>query len=706
MLAGDGGFEVAGNTTLSLSAPISGPGNLVKSGVGTLHLTGANSYRDTFVREGGLIGDTISINGNIVNDGAVVFSQQADGTFVGNISGAGTMRKLGADTLTLTGSSTLDWSVDGGALVSSADRFSGNAAIGSNGTLIFDQAAAATYGGVLSGNGAFSAQGGGRLAITGDSSGFSGTAKVADGLLSVNGALGGTVTVVSGGVLGGSGTVGTTTISSGGSLAPGNSIGTLAIDGDLTFETGSSYIVEVDAHGTDADLVRVTGNATLHGGTAMHIGAAGTYDPSSRYRILSAGTGLKGSFDTVTSDFAFLTPDLVYEYGNGTIHLELTRNEIDFSSKAETRNQIATAGGIDSLGMGNAVYDAIVTLPDDGALIRGSFDQLSGEIHASAKTALIEESRFVRDAVMDRIRAAFGGVAVNAGPVIAYGEDGPKLAASTTDRFAAWGQTFGSWSTTDGDGNAASLDYATGGFLTGTDAPVFDTWRLGIMAGYSHTSFDAKDRVSSGDGNNYHVGVYGGSQWGPLGFRSGLAYTWHDIDTARSVAVGSFNDSLKGDYRGGTFQTFGELGYHIDTTTVSFEPFANLAYVNLDTRGFTERGAAAALHADGQNTDTPFTTLGIRASSGFTIASTTASARGMIGWRHAYGDVTPLSRQAFAGGDAFTIAGVPIARDAVVLESGLDFDLTGKAKLGAAYQGQFGSGARQDAFSVKLGVRF
>ena len=31
-------------------------------------------------------------------------------------------------------------------------------------------------------------------------------------------------------------------------------------------------------------------------------------------------------------------------------------------------------------------------------LLRSSFDQLSGEIHASAKTVLLEDSRYVRDA--------------------------------------------------------------------------------------------------------------------------------------------------------------------------------------------------------------------------------------------------------------------------------------------------------------------
>jgi len=52
-----------------------------------------------------------------------------------------------------------------------------------------------------------------------------------------------------------------------------------------------------------------------------------------------------------------------------------------------------------------------------------------------------------------------------------------------------------------------------------------------------------------------------------------------------------------------------------------------------------------------------------------------ATARGTVGWRHAFGDATPLSTFAFAGGDAFPIAGVPIAEDAVLIEGGIDIDL-------------------------------
>jgi outer membrane autotransporter protein len=123
---------------------------------------------------------------------------------------------------------------------------------------------------------------------------------------------------------------------------------------------------------------------------------------------------------------------------------------------------------------------------------------------------------------------------------------GTVAVAPTTDRFALWGQGFGGWGSTNSDGNAARLSHSTGGFLIGGDVPIFDTWRLGMMAGYSRTTFNVRDRASSGSSDNYHLGLYGGTQWGNLGFRTGAAYTWHDITTSRSVAFPGFGDSLKG----------------------------------------------------------------------------------------------------------------------------------------------------------------
>lgn len=291
-------------------------------------------------------------------------------------------------------------------------------------------------------------------------------------------------------------------------------------------------------------------------------------------------------------------------------------------------------------------------------------------------------------------------------PVMAYADGGPRYAPATSDRLAVWGQAFGSWGHWNSDGNAARLDRSSGGFFVGADTSVFEAWRVGAVAGYGRTSFDARDRASSGSSDNYHLGLYGGTAWGNLALRTGAAYTWHDITTNRGAIFPGFGDSLKGEYDAGTAQVFGELAYGLDVGSARLEPFANLAYVHLRTDGFTEQGGAAALTGRSATTDATFATLGLRASTTFDLGGAAVTARGMLGWRHAFGDAAPNAAMRFAsGGDAFSVGGVPIARNAAVVEAGLDFRLSPNAVLGVSYGGQFSSGAIDQTFRASFSAR-
>ncbi len=703
-----GRFDIAAGTELGLGGAVSGASDVVKLGDGTLTLTGANSYGgNTFVAAGTLVGNAGSIRGNIANAGMVVFDQAGNAGFAGDIAGLGgvngAMVKRGAGDLTLAGTSSLDWTIEAGSLISAAERFGGNAAIQTGANLTFNQAGDAIYAGVLSGSGSFSKTGAGTLGLSADSSAFTGSTFVQTGTLAIDGKLGGTLDVGAAARLQGIGTVGNTTVN--GTIAPGNgAVGTINV-ANITFNAGSIYEAEVNAAG-QSDRIAASGTATINGGSVKVLNAPGVYTLGSRNTILSAAGGVSGRFAGLTQTSPFSTPFLSFAlaYDPNAIYLDVSRSNVTFASAGQTRNQIATGDGLDTVPLSSPLMGALAQL--DAPSARAAFDQLSGEIHVSAKTAIIEDSRFIRNAVNDRIRAAFDGVGASSMPVMAYGEGGPQFVPATTDRFAVWGQGFGSWGNTNGDGNAAHLNRSTGGFFIGADAPVFDTWRFGAVAGYSRSTFDVKDLGSSGWSDNYHLGLYGGTTWGALALRTGAAYTWHDIATSRGVSFPGFGDSLKGDYNAGTAQVFGELGYGIHAGNLAFEPFANLAYVSLHTDGFTERGGAAALSGQSATTDATFTTLGLRASTTFDLYGASLTVKGTLGWRHAFGDVTPLSAVRFAGSDVFTVAGVPIARDTAVVEAGLDYALSSTATLGVTYGGQFGSGATDQSFRANFNVRF
>lgn len=704
-LTGTGRIAVAADTELGFSGVVAGGGDLIKAGTGTLRLgNAANGYRNTLVEAGTLIGQAGSISGTIGNAGTVVFEQNTDASFGGDIVGLGgargTMVKRGGGELTLNGRSALDWTIEAGGLATAAERFEGNAAIAAKASLTFNQAADAAYAGVLAGQGQFRKTGSALLKLTGDSGGFAGATSVEDGTLAVDGKLGGTLDIGTAGRLQGTGALADTTVR--GTIAPGNSIGTLRFDGNIVFQPGSIYEVELSATG-QADKVEATGTAAVNGGSVRVLAGMGDYAPSTRYTILSAAGGRTGAFGSVTSNLAFLDPVLSYDINN--VYLTMTRNSTGFATIGATRNQVATGGGVESLRYGNPVYNAVLGLSRDQA--RQAFDQLSGEVHVSARSALVEDSRFLRSAVNDRIRAAFGDVGAPGESVVTYEGGQPRAVSARTDRLAVWGQGFGAWGDTAGDGNAARLDRSTGGFFIGADAPVFDAWRFGAVAGYSRTSFDVKGRHSSGSSDNYHLGLYGGAKWGNLSLRTGAAYSWHDVSTSRSVTFPGFGGHMAGGYDAATAQLFGELGYGVGLGAARFEPFLNLAYVNVHSDGFTEQGGAAALHGASASTGVTFATLGLRAATTFELKGIAVAAKGMLGWRHAFAEVTPLTAMRFAtGGDAFGVGGVPVARDAAVVEAGLDFALSPAATLGIIYAGQFGSGVTDQSFKANFNARF
>lgn len=678
----------------------------VDTSAGAIAVTGMQFASDGYRIEGGAIslagpgGETVFRIGDGTAAGAAITA-----TIASELTGNSTLVKNDFGTLILTGANSYDGGtrINSGALQIGDGGTTGSTigAVQNDGTLILNRSDAWAFDSVLSGSGLIRHAGPGLTTLTADSSAFAGTVHIENGTLSVNGSLGGTLQIMAGGRLLGSGRIGNLIV--GGTLAPGNSIGTLDIAGNLSFSAGSVYQVETDAAG-NADRINVAGTANLAGGSVQVLAGAGDYAPTTNYTILSATGGVSGTFSGgVTSNLAFLDPSLSYDANNA--YLRLTRNDVGFDGIGTTPNQIAVGAGAESLGLANPVHDAILGLSADQA--RYALDQLSGEIHASARSLLIEDSRFVRSAVNDRLRAAFDRAGAGNAPVVTYGSGGPQASAATTDRPAVWGNGFGSWGRTDSDLNAARVNHNTGGLILGVDAPVFDSGRLGIVAGYSYSDFNVRDRRSTGSSDNYHLGLYGGAGWGDLALRAGAAYSWHEIATSRTVTYRGLDDIAKSDTNAGTAQVFGEIGYSLSAGNASFEPFAALAYVSLDTDGFTETGGPAALASQSATTDATFTTLGLRAATGFTLGGIAAAARGAAGWRHAFGDVTPLSALRFAsGGDAFAIGGVPIAKDSAVIEAGLDLTVSPMGTLGLSYGGQFGSGVTDQVFRANFAVKF
>ena len=86
----------------NLTANISGTGSFIKQNSGVVTLEGINSYLGgTNVTGGALQGNSESLKGNIANAATLGFVQSSNGTYLGTLSGTGTLRKSGIGTLNL-----------------------------------------------------------------------------------------------------------------------------------------------------------------------------------------------------------------------------------------------------------------------------------------------------------------------------------------------------------------------------------------------------------------------------------------------------------------------------------------------------------------------------------------------------------------------------------------------------------------------------
>ncbi|MDX7085689.1 S8 family serine peptidase, partial [Serratia marcescens] len=302
----------------------------------------------------------------------------------------------------------------------------------------------------ISGHGGLTKQGIGTLVLTGNNT-YGGPTLVNQGRLAVNGSVTSAVSVQNGGIVGGSGTVGSLTARRGGTVAPGNSIGTLNVAGNVSFEPGSRYAVEVGPNG-QSDRIQSSGAATIGGGeVAVTLENSPNLLTQSevrsllgqQYTILSAQQGVSGQFDAVAPNYLFLGTGLSYQPSGVT--LSVGRNGTSFASVAQTPNERAVAAAADALAAGNPVYESLLNSGSAGEA-RQAFRQLSGQIHADIASALVNDSRYLREALNGRLRQAEG------------------LASSSAikaDEGGAWAQLLGAWDHASGDANATGYQAST-----------------------------------------------------------------------------------------------------------------------------------------------------------------------------------------------------------------------------------------------------
>jgi len=259
---GDGTAAGAG-TTATIAAELTGTAELLKADLGTLVLSGTNSYT----------------GGTAINAGVLRISGDAN---LGDAAGGLTF--------------------NGGTLETTTGFDSGRAvALTGNGTLLTDTGTNFGLTGVINGAGNLVKNGAGTLILTGANT-YSGDTVVNAGALFVNGdqtAATGLTSVGSGATLGGTGVIGgNVSIADGATLDPGSVDGLpglLTIHGNLSLASNATLSMQFGeanvAGGTHNDLVNIDGSVTLDGTLNVSVSAGGSFGPGI-YRVFNYGGAL------------------------------------------------------------------------------------------------------------------------------------------------------------------------------------------------------------------------------------------------------------------------------------------------------------------------------------------------------------------------------------------------------------------------------
>lgn len=527
----------------------------------------------------------------------------------------------------------------------------------------------------------------------------------------------------------GSGTVDALDVA--GSLEVGPDMGAPSVVNDLRFSKGATLVYGIDAK-KDSATIKVGGTATLDNAILKIAAVPGEYIDTSRHIVIDADK-VEGEFGKIVNDLAYMTATVDYTTGK-QVGLTYTRNNVPLEQAATTDNGQALAISILAPAPEPVVTATapqppateppphhVTPKPAEPAKIARATPTPASQAQTTqpgpkpnaAINALLGSNLVTASDALDQLsgydtadlgNATLSSVApISTGILAAMGQN---TSQSAHGNGQVWVQAIGNSGRIGKHLDDYALKHSTTGLLLGTDWTINPTWRLGVIGAKSETRLDG--HRFDGRLDSWHVGAYALRQDGPLALRLGAVYGDHDGSTKRHVAFNGFSDRLKGRYDANTQQVFGQVGYNLDVGYFDVEPYVQLGYQRYQRDRFTEKGGDAALRFESQTQDHYTSELGLHLARPFVLdQGARLTPRLNVGWKHLYGDVRGSSRQRLVdGGKTYTVEGIELDRDSLLLEAGLDLAVSPRHTLGVSYQGETGQDNRNGALMGQWRMMF
>jgi uncharacterized protein with beta-barrel porin domain len=734
------GSNARAASILGGSGTINNSGTLSASGTASnaAYLQGNN---DQFINSG-----TVAVTGTGAN---AVFSNTVGSTFtatIQNLAGAQISSQTGSAIVTLNGNTTI---INAGLVQSGA----GTAITMGNGNDSLVLQTGSNIIGTANGGGGsntLTLQGIGTAsnqflnfqtllmqgtAWTWTGSGTFTSAQVQSGTLEVDGSIGASsgLTVNAGATLTGTGTVGSTTVSSGGTLAPGNAsnpTGTLTVAGNLAFQSGAIYLVQVAA--SVASAVNVSGTATP-GGATVNAAFANSGYISRQYTIVTAAGGVSGTFapDIANTNLPRNFSDsLSYDATHAYLNLTLNFTPSPTSSTTPTT---ATGPGfgnglsLNQQAVGNGLINSFNTAGQIplvyGTLNAAGLTQASGELATGAQQTTFDAMKLFLGLLTDPCMSRSGGAGA-APDMTGCADEGDASAYAATrktdayamftkappvapfeQRWSVWAAGFGGSQTTDGNATVGSNTATSSIYGTAVGAD----YRISpfTVAGFALTGGGTNFSVAgggSGHSDLFQAGAFIRHTVGPAYISAALAYGWQDITTNRTVTVVG-TDQLRAQFDANAFSGRLEGGYRFVTPWIGgigITPYAAAQFTTFDLPAYAEQAIAGsnafALAYSAKDVTDSRSELGIRTDKSFAMTDGILTLRGRVAWAHDYDPDRSIAAtfQALPGA-SFVVNGAAQAPDSALVTASVEKKWLNGWAAAVTFEGEFSDVTRSYA---------
>jgi uncharacterized protein with beta-barrel porin domain len=702
VITGDG-FGVTGSQTPVLN--VTNFGTISGTGLGAFGILGNTvTLTNSGTVSGGTGGTTIQMDhgsitnnegGVITSDGIAIGASHDTTIFnAGSITASFTAIQLGGtgNTLTIAPTSVINGNVAAGG----SDTFQlGGPGTGSfdlaqigaqyQGFSTFNKVDASTWTLTGTGNQAWTVKAG-TLLVDGDLSAASGIA------------------VSAGATLGGSGILPTTNVN-GGVFAPGptNGPGAITVSGNLIFQPGSTYLVQVSP--TAAATANVSGTAGLAGTVLVSL-QPGSYT-TRQYTIMTANGGFGGS---QFSGLAFSQGGFAgsLSYTPTTVVLGLTA-QLGLGSGTLGQNQQNVATAINTFfNNGGALPPGFLNLFNlSGAGLAAGLSQLSGEAATGSQQSAFQLMDQFLGFMTDPLAGGpSGGATTGAAPMsfaaeartlppdvaLAYASVLKAPPRSFEQRWSVRGAAYGGYNRSAGDAGLGTHDLSAraGGFAGALDYHVSRDTVIGVALAGGETNWGLSEGLGGGRSDATQAGVYGATRNGPAYLAGALAYTWHAAGTDRFAVAG---DALSARFNAQSFGGRLEGGYRMGWPVAAVTPYAAVQAQSFSTPSYGETdlsgGGFGLAFAARTATDTR-SELGARFEHAMALNPTAAlTLRARLAWAHDWvSDPTMAATFETLPGASFMVSGAAPAKDSALASAGAELHLMNGVSLLGKLDGQ------------------